>query len=106
MAALLGRSLQRSLIAFRAGGQGVPQIAQFPQRISGDQRRPDDEAGAGGTEHPCRQCADSAVLRLNEGDVAIGSSQAPMDSQALPVEGVPTIVNRGYFELREMMGIM
>jgi hypothetical protein len=29
-----------------------------------------------------------------------------MDSQALPVEGVPTIVNRGYFELREMMGIM
>jgi hypothetical protein len=44
MAALLGRSLQRSLIAFRAGEQGVQQITQLTQRVGGDQRGPSRKA--------------------------------------------------------------
>jgi hypothetical protein len=51
MAALLGRWLQRSLIAFRAGGQGAQQITQLMQRVGGDQRGTDDEGRAGGAEH-------------------------------------------------------
>jgi len=106
MAALLGRQLQRSLIAFRAAGQGTQQIAQFPQRVGGDQRRTNDEGGARGAAHPRGQCADRAVLRLNEDDVAIGKSLALSNAQALSAKGMPAVVNRDYFELRKMMGIM
>src|SRR5580658_9250089 len=106
MAALLGRWLQRSLIAFRAGGQGAQQIAQFPQRPGGDQRGTGDEGGAGSVEHPRGQRASSAVFQLNEDDVAIWKFLPPTDWQALPVKRVPAVVNRDYFELRKMMGIM
>ena len=106
MAALLGRWLQRSLIAFRAAGQGVQQIAQFLQRVGGDQWGTHDEAGTRSTEHPRGQCAGCAVLRLNEDDVAIRKSLTPADWQALSVERMKTVEDRDYFELREMMGIM
>src|SRR5580700_2993006 len=99
MAALLGRWLQRSLIAFRAAGQGVQQIPQLSQRVGGDQRGTDDESGASGAEHPHGNGAGGAVLRLDEDDLAIGRSLAPTDRQALSVKGVPPVVDRDYFEL-------
>jgi hypothetical protein len=106
MAALLGRSLQRSLIAFRDGGQGAQQIVQFPQRAGVDERGTEDERGTRGAEHPRGQGAGSAVLRLDEDDFAIGKSLASPDWQALSVEWVPAVVDRDYFELLKTMGIM
>jgi hypothetical protein len=104
MAALLG--LQRSLTAFRGGGQGTQQIAQFPQRADGNQRGTDDEGRASGTEHPRGQRAGSAAFQSDEDDFAVGRSLAPLDRQALTVEGVPAIVDRYDFVLPKMMGIM
>jgi hypothetical protein len=104
MAALLG--LQRSLTAFRARGQGVEQVAKFPQGAGGDQWGTENEGGTSGTEHPRGQCAGSAAFQLDEDDFATGKSLAPMDPQAPSVEGVPAIVDRYDFGLPKMMGIM
>jgi hypothetical protein len=102
MAALLG--LQRSLSAFGDRGQGVEQVAKFAQRAGGDQWRSEDECNTLGVEHPRRQRAGSAAFQLDENDFAAGRLLAPMDWQALAVEGVP--VDRYDFGLRKMMGIM
>lgn len=102
--ALLG--LQRSLIAFGAGGQGVEQVAKFPQRGGGDLRRAHDEGGASGMEHPRGQRASRAAFQLEENDFAAVRFLASMDWQALAVEGVPSVVDRYDFGLPEMMGIM
>jgi hypothetical protein len=104
MAALLG--LQRSLSAFGDRGQGVEQVAKFAQRAGGDQWRSEDEGNTLGAEHPRRQRAGSAAFQLDENDFAAGRFLAPMDWQALAVEGVPAIVDRYDFGLRKMMGIM
>ena len=45
-------------------------------------------------------------LHRDENDIAAGRFLAPMDWQALAVEGVPAIVDRYDFGLRKMMGIM
>src|ERR1017187_3247244 len=42
----------------------------------------------------------------SEDDLAIGKSLAPLHSQALSVEGVPTIIDGNDFNLPKMMGIM
>jgi len=84
----------------------VEQVLKFTQRAGGDQRRTQDEGSASGTQHPGRQRAGSAALQPDENDFAAGRFLAPMDWQALAVEGVPAIVDRYDFGLRKMMGIM
>ena len=42
----------------------------------------------------------------SEDDLAIGKSLAPLHSQALSVERVPTIIDGNDFNLPKMMGIM
>src|SRR5450755_3245260 len=98
MAALLGRSLQRSLIALRAREQAAQQIAKFHQGAGGDQRRTEDERGTIGTEHPRGQSARSTALQLDEDVFPIRKLLASLNRQALSVQRVPTIVDRDYFK--------
>src|ERR1035441_5114852 len=57
-------------------------------------------------EHPRGYGAGTAAPQLDEDDLAIGKSLAPLHSQALSVEGVPTIIDGNDFNLPKMMGIM
>lgn len=84
----------------------MKQVAKFPQRTGGDQRRAHDEGGTSGMEHPRGQRAGRAAFQLEENDFSAGRFLAPIDWQALAVEGVPSIVDRYDFGLPEMMGIM
>lgn len=84
----------------------MEQVAKFAQRAGGDQWSSEDEGNTLRTEHPRRQRAGGAAFQPDENDFAVGRSLAPMDWQALAVEGVPAIVDRYDFELRKMMGIM
>jgi hypothetical protein len=84
----------------------MEQVAKFPQRTGGGQRRAHNEGGTSGIEHPRGQRATTAAFQPDEDDLATGKLLTPMDRQGLAVEGVPSIVDRDYFGLPEMMGIM
>ena len=84
----------------------MEQVAKLAQGAGRDQRRTEDEGGASSTQHPSGQRAGSAAFQPDENDFAAGRFLAPMDWQALAVEGVPAIVDRYDFGLRKMMGIM
>ena len=84
----------------------MEQVVKFAQGAGGDQRRTENEGGTSSTQHPGGQRAGSAAFQPDENDFAAGRFLAPMDWQALAVEGVPAIVDRYDFGLRKMMGIM
>lgn len=84
----------------------MEQVAELAQRVNGNHRRTEHEGSTSGMEHPGGQGAGSAAFQLDEDDLAEAKLLAPIDRQALSVEGVPAIVDRYDFGFGKMMGIM